>query len=385
MIKNHRIIFLQTLPWNWTADFQKQTVNILSKNNSVVVYSVNSQKSVLELIISLFKKKNLLNSSQTKIVFHNHINFFPSKRYYLLKKINSWLNFLYLFIKYKPHLLWTSDPRALIPYKLTKFFKKNKILYDCSDYHWHPDPYEDCLIKTQEKHLINNSDFFIVNSHALEKLHKKIKSPDLVAPQGFALNDFCNSKLSVNTNNINKSPVLGFIGGINYRLDIPLLTNLINRNPSWQFVFIGPKQQNQIPEDEKKIEKLNQLFKKSNVDYIGNIPKEEIGKYIQSFDIGIIPYDLSYKFNLYCYPMKLFEYFYLGKPIISTPIKELKKFKQYVSVGSNCLEWEMAIKKILKAGWSKNSMLEQKEIAISNSWTNKLNKISKIIYERKTK
>ncbi len=381
MIKNHRIIFLQTLPWNWTADFQKQTASILSKNNLIIVYSVNNQQSAIRFIISLFKKIYLLNHSQNNIIFHNQVIFFPNKRFTLLKKLNSWINYLYLFTVYKPSFLWTSDPRTYIPYKLINLFRQNKLLYDCSDYHWHPNPREDQLIKTNEKKLIEESNFFIVNSYSLHELHKKIKTPDAVVPQGFAVDNFSKEKLSTLVSQINKTPTLGFIGGINYRLDISLISNLINNNPNWNFVFVGPKQLNQIPGDQKVFQQLDKLFERSNVKYIDSIPREEIGNYIQSFDIGFIPYDISYRFNLYCYPMKLFEYFYFGKPVISSPIKELMlpKFKDLVYIANDVLEWEKHIKILISAQWGQDKKSKQKKMAVDNSWERKVKAICDIV------
>lgn len=72
--------------------------------------------------------------------------------------------------------------------------------------------------------------------------------------------------------------------------------------------------------------------------------------------------------------MKLFEYFYMGKPVLSTPIRELTlpKFKNLIKIGKNYLEWESHIHYLLNKPWNKSSQRKQKQMAINNSWDNKV-------------
>ena len=79
--------------------------------------------------------------------------------------------------------------------------------------------------------------------------------------------------------------------------------------------------------------------------------------------------------------MKLCEYFYLGKPVVSTPILELtkKNFKGLIYTGTTYKEFENSIKEIHELGWSKHKSTKQKKIAIQNSWKNKINEILKTI------
>ena len=79
--------------------------------------------------------------------------------------------------------------------------------------------------------------------------------------------------------------------------------------------------------------------------------------------------------------MKLFEYFYLGKPVISTPIEELKRFPKFVKIGKTAKEWEKHIKFLLSKPWPYQK--EQKKLAKENSWKSKIEVISKIIDDEK--
>jgi len=100
---------------------------------------------------------------------------------------------------------------------------------------------------------------------------------------------------------------------------------------------------------------------------------------MEKFDICMIPYDISFDFNKYSYPMKIFEYFYVGKPVISTEIKELECFSDFVKMGENSKIWQLKINQLLSQAWPLKKSLTQKQISVKNSWANKLEKIYEFI------
>ena len=79
--------------------------------------------------------------------------------------------------------------------------------------------------------------------------------------------------------------------------------------------------------------------------------------------------------------MKLFEYFYMGKPVISTPIEEVKRFPNYVKIGNTVEEWKKHITSLLSHSWPKSYQKKQREMAIANNWSKKISIIGEIISE----
>jgi len=359
------------LPWNWSADYQKQTCLELAKKHQVIILIHNDAIFWLKALFTKKKYPKVQN-----IVFYRPLYLIPLQRIALIKKINDYLSFKLIKIFYgwkKQIILWIFD--AELNLYLNLLSKNNLSLYDNVDYCWRPN---NNIIQKKEKKLIQTVDFFIVNSHVLYELNKKIRKADLIAPQGFRLNDF-EKPIFTKTKFPKNKPLIGYIGGINYRFDFPLLYKLIKNNSQWNFVIWGPTQIDPNIKPIKTQSQINKLLSLDNVFSGLSKNKKELSSIIKQFDICMIPYNIKYKFNHYCYPMKLFEYFYMGKPVVSTPIEELKRFPKYVKIEDTAQEWEKQIKQLLTKPWSKKYQQKQKKLAINNSWEKKIKIISSLI------
>ena len=352
-----------------TTDYQLQTALELIKNNTVVFYNINSQLRLK----SLFKKIKFLKDhvvNKQGIYYFSPLNLLPFIRFKLINDINTAVDFflISLFFYKKKRYLWSFNPHVA---SLLSFgTKQYTIIFDIVDY------FPTNRINTQnQKKLIEKSDFVFVNSKTLLKLNKGTKKINLV-PQGFRVDSFqqTNPKTSLD---FPSKPIIGFVGGINSRLDYPLLYQLASRNPQYQFVLWGPRVIDHPNDELLDIpSQLLKLKKLKNISW-GESSKKDIPYIIKKFDICIIPYNTNLEFNLYCYPMKLFEYFYLGKPIISSPIEELKlsKFKDLVYIANNVVEWEQQIKKLLSQPWPSDKKIKQRKMALDNSWKRKVKAI----------
>lgn len=175
-------------------------------------------------------------------------------------------------------------------------------------------------------------------------------------------------------------PRIGFIGNINHRLDFPLIKNLTLSCPNYSFIFIGPinynSKEDKVVDTKKNFESIQNI---KNIFFLGMKTKKKIPNYINFLDLCFIPYDAKQEFNYSCYPMKVFEYFYMGKPVISTPILELKRLSPYVMIAKDAKEFSLKIARILKLSWPEKYKKEQRRLAIANSWEAKIEKISQIL------
>jgi len=414
-LKKFLIIIGATLPYSFPTDYIKQTAKILGLENKVIIFSWGESLSLKEIFKQRFlqnKKFKLLDkkpiNKSKQIILFKPIQFIPLRRFELIQNLNLILNvhFLKLYLKIKSwdklrKICWVFNYKL---YHLSRLLGKSYLsLYDCVDFFSSLDKKTNQEIKIKQEKLIKNTDFFFVNSRALKTRFKKYKP--IVVPQGFDLTSFkkfnqrkavlkkakSSLKQKISLQQILKQktkgklnqPLIGYLGGINYRLDFQLLFTLIKKNPQWQFVFVGQKQ-NQESESKliKAKEKIKKLLKLNNVYHLKNQPKSKLPLIINQFDLCLIPYNPKIEFNQYCYPMKIFEYFYQKKPVVSTLIYALKPLQPYVKIGKNSKDFEKAIKKILAQGWPEKYRKEQRKLAIKNSWENKIKAINRNLSSR---
>lgn len=289
--------------------------------------------------------------------------------------------------QFKSGIVWNFDPQnnRLISSIHNKRFIK---LYDCVDYYSSLDPDIRRKIKVQEKEVLNNTDIVFANSHTLVTHCKKYNSHVFFVPQGFDL-DSMSEKINLEnepdrdiyfqTEAISKQKI-GFIGNLTFRIDFSLVSSLIKAFPQYHFLlsdtYLSWDSEDRICETRKHIAQLKSL---PNITWIPPMPRRSIKKWIGLCSVCIIPYDARYELNTYSYPMKLFEYFYMGKPVVSTPIDELERFPKYVRIGKTATEWEKHITSLLLHTWPKNYHLGQRKLAMENSWEKKIDSIYKYI------
>jgi glycosyltransferase involved in cell wall biosynthesis len=374
-------IILFNVPWGWACDYAEKTAHFLGKSDVVICYMQFDAKTLKECLVQR-KRIILFRKLSQNIYEYVPLYIFPFRRFKFIQKINSIINililrlivnFLQLKIRFIQKYVWTFYPGYLDSFHF--FGRFYKFIYDCVDYYGSYSPEEDCILAYVENSLILMVDYFFVNSKTLYDLHKSTRIAVLV-PQGFRYNEFQIQNLPSTLIIPRDKPIVGYIGGINYRLNYKLLINLVMDNPQYNFVFIGPIEKINLKYFENHTKPLiDKLFSCSNCLSYPKQPADTLLSVIEQFDIGIIPYDLKYKTNVYSYPMKLFEYFYAGKPVISTSIKELLLFPNYVKIADTYQEWSSQISCLLKTPWNKKLQQKQRDLAIANSWERKIETI----------
>jgi UDP-galactopyranose mutase len=107
-------------------------------------------------------------------------------------------------------------------------------------------------------------------------------------------------------------PRFGYCGVIDERLDIRLLSEAASLRPDWQFVMIGPVVK--ISEED--------LPRRKNIHYLGGKSYQELPAYLSGWDVALMPFALN-ESTKYISPTKTPEYLAAGKPVVSTPIRDV--------------------------------------------------------------
>ncbi|MGA9977911.1 MAG: glycosyltransferase [Candidatus Sulfotelmatobacter sp.] len=106
-------------------------------------------------------------------------------------------------------------------------------------------------------------------------------------------------------------PILGYVGWIDYVMDVPLIKEVVRRRPEWQWVMIGYKS-NGIAIDAP------------NVHFLGSKPYSELPRYLGPIDVFVLPWRLDSEFVRYGSAIKVREYMATGKPVVIAPLYEYK-------------------------------------------------------------
>jgi len=107
-------------------------------------------------------------------------------------------------------------------------------------------------------------------------------------------------------------PRFGFFGVIDERFDIEMIEAVAKAKPQWQFVLLGPV----VMIDPASLPKMD------NIHYLGGKKYEELPTYIAGWDVAMIPFAMN-ESTRFISPTKTPEYLAAGKPVISTPIRDV--------------------------------------------------------------
>jgi glycosyltransferase involved in cell wall biosynthesis len=135
-------------------------------------------------------------------------------------------------------------------------------------------------------------------------------------------------------------PRLGFYGVIDERFDIELLDKAAAMRPDWTFVMVGPVVK--IGEDE--------LPRRHNICYLGSKTYEQLPAYLSGWDVALMPFAMN-ESTEFISPTKTPEYLAGGKPVVSTPIRDVVRHYgklEGVQIASTAEEFVAACEKALE-------------------------------------
>jgi glycosyltransferase involved in cell wall biosynthesis len=107
-------------------------------------------------------------------------------------------------------------------------------------------------------------------------------------------------------------PRLGYFGVIDERIDLDLLAGLAEARPGWQIVMLGPV---------VKIDPET-LPRRANIHYLGMKSYGELPAYLAGWDVALAPFARN-EATRFISPTKTPEYLAGGRPVVSTPIRDV--------------------------------------------------------------
>jgi len=154
---------------------------------------------------------------------------------------------------------------------------------------------------------------------------------------------------------------VGYVGTL-YTVDMNLIYAAARALTDVDFLLIGPLDKNSEYQAHKKPD---------NVFILGTKKYGQVPAYVNIFDVAIIPFKSGAILDSID-PVKLYEYFSLGKPVVATGLRQLKKFDDgcLLKIAEGRDEFVDAIRGFQKddtEAWRET----RRQVARDNSWLSK--------------
>lgn len=150
-------------------------------------------------------------------------------------------------------------------------------------------------------------------------------------------------------------PRLGYAGGFASEfLNTRVLRELLERRPDWSFVSFHGRAASGA---------AGPIAGLRNAHLLPWQAPEQFARCVAGFDVGLMPYDCSDTVLLNNPPMKIWDYFALGMPVVATPMIHLWEYEGLVYFGETASELELAAEKALAE--PPDSPLRQKRQAVA--------------------
>lgn len=167
-----------------------------------------------------------------------------------------------------------------------------------------------------------------------------------------------------------KHPVLGYFGAIAEWLDFDLIEILAEELPNSKIVLIGPVSDNVS----KRV--ANILMNHSNIIVLPACKQLELIPFLKRFDVCLIPFIKNAVTDAVS-PVKLFEYFSAGKPVVTTSLIECVKYSP-VLIANDHQQFVSLVTRTLSEVPAKMDVVAR-QIALSNTWGHRVKLVKSLI------
>ena len=194
-------------------------------------------------------------------------------------------------------------------------FNEIAVVYDCMDElaqfrFAHPD------LPRRERLLLANADVVFTGGHKLYEAKRRYHNNVHFFGCGVDVAHFAKARLAETPLPADladlPSPVFGYFGVIDERIDYELISRLASSHPSASVVMVGPV---------VKVDPAT-LPRESNIHWLGKREYAELPGYVKGFNTCLMPFALN-EATEYINPTKTLEYMAAGKPIVSTAIADV--------------------------------------------------------------
>ncbi len=223
------------------------------------------------------------------------------------------------------------------------------------------------MLAPLEHELLRRVDAVVATAMRLVETKRAASGRGYHLPQGVNYEHFASQRPSPPEMARLPRPIVGFAGGVSKAVDAATIQAISAAVPGGSVVLVGPVV---VPQDG---------FAAPNVHLLGPRPYAELPAYVQSFDVGIIPY-IEDDWTRAVDPLKLLEYLAAGVPVVASPLPEVQKYRDAVVVARLGTEFAEAVARNLAVTGSLRG-LEAQRFASGHSWERRAESFLDIVDE----
>ena len=347
----YRIMYIMNVDWDWAKQRPHFMAQYLSRSHDVIV-----------LYPFAWRRAHLARNDRGGVDLYPFFRLPFGGRFAFIGKLNVFLFRMMasVFLKWhRPDFIWISSPE-LSEYLPQRF--SARLIYDCMDdiLAFPRNAARRDLFGANEKKLINACSLVLCSSGNLrDKLIARAGYPEKysIVHNAFEPSSFSGFSRNIGAREKKGRYVLGYVGTISSWLDSDALVKVVNAFPSVEIHMIGPVENLEIP--------LPQHWR---IKFLGAVRHEDIQACVSGFDALIMPFkvtDLIQSVD----PVKLYEYVFFDKPIISVRYTEIERFSDFVDFYTNHEELLAVLARYLDAGFMKKYSSEARaRFVASNTW-----------------
>ncbi|MFN2437744.1 MAG: glycosyltransferase family 1 protein [Chitinophagaceae bacterium] len=269
------------------------------------------------------------------------------------------INNLISVMEINSYYTWYYTPMAL---PFTRHLKPSLTIYDCMD-ELSAFKFAPSILRDREKKLLETADIVFTGGYSIYEAKKNQHNYIYPFPSSIDKEHFSNARIIKEDPSDQAHiphPRFGFYGVIDERFDIEMISLAAAMRQDWQFVLIGPI----IKIDPVTLPHLD------NIHYLGSKNYNELPHYLSGWDVAIIPFALN-ESTKYISPTKTPEYLAAGKPVISSPIKDVVSpyaDNKLVSIAEDAKAFVKKGDSFLKRKHSKSWLTKVDAFLAGNSW-----------------
>ena len=214
-------------------------------------------------------------------------------------------------------MAWLYTPMAL---SMARALDPVLWIYDCMD---ELSAFKDAPpeLPERERELMSLADLVLTGGPALYEakraLHPQVHCmPSAVDVEHFqpAVQDPVATRRAEEAQGALPRPRLGYFGVIDERMDLELLARLADARPQWQLVMVGPV---------VKIDPAS-LPRRHNIHWLGMQSYQVLPALMAGWDVCLMPFALN-ESTRFISPTKTLEYLAGEKPVVSTPVPDVRR------------------------------------------------------------